>query len=345
MNVVTASPVAEAPVDPAADVVVCPTCRTHPRRGDRCWSCPTCERSWPALLGIPDMRPGGGAPPGPDELPLVEAYRDRSFEELLAMRASTFSTDDPALLEIYARYRAGMQERGRKFLHMIRARLAERWAPPNRGCGLVIGCGAGSAMLELGAQFERVVGVDPCLADLVLARKAAEERGMAERVTLIQGYAQSLPIADGAIDLAIAEDVLEHVFDLETTFRELARVLAPGGQFAGNSVNRYNLLRPEPHVRLWFLGFLPRSLHDPYVYLRRRFEGYSASCRLPSWRELSTALRNSFGDQGHVVFPGVEPYGFPPRFDRLLQAVERFPPLALPLLWVFPSHLAIARKT
>lgn len=90
-----------------------------------------------------------------------------------------------------------MGPRGRAFLRMVLERLAERWPPPGTGPALVIGCGAGSAMPELGCTHARVVGVDPDPSDLVLARKAAEEQGLAHRITLLQGYAQALPPAAG----------------------------------------------------------------------------------------------------------------------------------------------------
>lgn len=324
--------------------VVCPDCKRSLEPGERAWRCRPCDRLWPAVLGIPDFRPeaGGERPAEIDRL--VEAYPRAGFAELVALRTPSFTTDDPALKAIYIDYREAMANRGGAFYRMVRDRLAELWAAPRSGCALVIGCGVGAGIRELAADFERVVGIDPDLGDLILAKKAAEEQGVAERVTLVQGYAQAMPLADGSIDLAVAEDVLEHVIDLEGTFDELGRVLAPGGQFAGNSVNRYNMLRPEPHVRLWFLGLLPRALQGRYALWRRRFRGYDEYCRLPSWRELSQALRRGFGTGGRVVFPGVEVYGFPGALDRVLRILERLGPLSLPLLWVFPSHLAIARK-
>lgn len=323
-------------------VVVCPSCRRPLLAGERRWRCPPCAREWPAVLGIPDLRPGVRPGPSAEVARLVEAYPRASFAELVALKSTSFSTEDPGILAAAAAYRAGMGARGRAFHRMVHARLAERHPPPASGAALVIGCGAGSAMLELALEHDPVVGIDPDLGDLLLARKAAEERGLAGRIVLVQGHAQSLPLADRSVDLALAEDVLEHVIDLEGTFAELARVLAPGGQFAGNCVNRYNLLRPEPHVRLWLVGFLPRGLQGRYVRWRRRFHGYEETVRLPSWRELRAAARRIDGD-ARVVFPGVEPYGLPGWVDGVLRGVERLGSVGLPLLWVFPAHLAIAR--
>lgn len=325
-------------------VIVCPECRRPLLEGERIWRCRPCARIWPATLGIPDLRPRPQTRRPPVIARLVEAYPRASLVELAALRFREAASDDPGLGTASFVDLLGMREGGDAFLRMARARLAECWPAPRPGLALVVGCRSGSAMFDLAGEFERVVGIDPDLADLILAKKAAEERGVAERITLAQGYAQSLPMAEGVVDLVIAEDVLEHVIDLETTFAELGRVLRPGGQFAGNCVNRYNLLRPEPHVRLWLVGCLPRALQGRYVLWRRRFRRWDEHTLLPSWRELRRAMRSGLRAGGRVVFPGVRAYGFPAGLDRVLRALERLGPLALPLLWIFPSHLAIARK-
>jgi SAM-dependent methyltransferase len=44
-----------------------------------------------------------------------------------------------------------------------------------------------------------------------------------------QGSAEVLPFPDAAFDLVMAMDIIEHVEDDESVFRELARVIRPGG--------------------------------------------------------------------------------------------------------------------
>jgi ubiquinone/menaquinone biosynthesis C-methylase UbiE len=180
---------------------------------------------------------------------LVAAYPTTDFAGLLELRQPSFATNDLALRALYLDYRARMLERGGAFYAMVRGRQREFYEAATGEVALVVGCGAGASMLALAPDFDLVVGIDPCLDDLILAKKAAEERGIMNLV-LIQGYAQRLPLGDASVDFVIAEDVIEHLFDLDAAFAEIGRVMAAGALFGGNSVNRYNLLRPEPHVRL-----------------------------------------------------------------------------------------------
>ena len=254
-----------------------------------------------------------------------------------------FSTTNEKLRAHFANYRFRMMVRGKLFYDMARRRAEAAYGPIGRERALAIGCGVGGSMIPMAKDFRHTIGVDPSLPDLILAKKAAIEADVADRITLIQGYVQTMPLVAGSVDFALAEDVLEHVFDLDGAMQDIGRVLRREGVFIGNSVNRFNALRAEPHVKLWFLGFLPRRWQAPYARWRRDFIGYAQSTRLPSYWELRTALRAGLGSDSQVTFPDVATFGFPPKLGRILDVIERFPPVAVPLLWMFPSHLAMGR--
>jgi SAM-dependent methyltransferase len=84
------------------------------------------------------------------------------------------------------------------------------------------GCGSGRNMLEL-ARRGSVTGVELASQSLELARA----RGVGP--VLPGSLDEPLALDDGAFDLALALDVLEHVDGDEATLRELARIVAPGG--------------------------------------------------------------------------------------------------------------------
>jgi SAM-dependent methyltransferase len=83
------------------------------------------------------------------------------------------------------------------------------------------------------------------------------------------GQLERLPFADGAFDAVVAADVLEHVPDLPRVVRELGRVLAPGGSFAFDTINRTAWAW---FTALWgaerLLGLLPRGTHDWRLLIR-----------------------------------------------------------------------------
>jgi demethylmenaquinone methyltransferase/2-methoxy-6-polyprenyl-1,4-benzoquinol methylase len=68
----------------------------------------------------------------------------------------------------------------------------------------------------------RITGVDLSMGMLVEARKTLP-------ISLVQGVAERLPIADSCTDFVTMGYALRHVTNLEETFREYFRVLRPGG--------------------------------------------------------------------------------------------------------------------
>jgi len=85
------------------------------------------------------------------------------------------------------------------------------------------GCGSGRNMVAL-ARRGAVTGVELASQSLEVARARAVGP------VLPGSLDEPLPFADGAFDLALALDVLEHVRDDGAALRELARVVAPGGR-------------------------------------------------------------------------------------------------------------------
>jgi len=74
---------------------------------------------------------------------------------------------------------------------------------------------------------------------LEVARRKVKERELEGRVSLVQGDIQALEFPDEHFDLVLAEGVLEYCADLEQAFRELVRVLKPGGHLVASVDSLY----------------------------------------------------------------------------------------------------------
>ncbi|WP_367183044.1 methyltransferase domain-containing protein [Thermococcus sp.] len=99
-----------------------------------------------------------------------------------------------------------------------------------KGKVLDLGCGAGGFSFLLEDLGFEVIGVDNSDYMLSLAQSFAKEKG--SRVEFVKGDARNLPFEDSSFDYVIFIDNLVHFEPLELgkAFREIARVLKPGGK-------------------------------------------------------------------------------------------------------------------
>ena len=122
------------------------------------------------------------------------------------------------------------------------------------GANLGLGCGnplafsalkEGDVVLDLGsgAGFDaflaarrvgttgKVIGVD-MTPEMIAKATANAKAGRYDNVKFLLGDIEALPLPDNSIDVAISNCVINLVPDKEKVFRELRRVLRPGGRFA-----------------------------------------------------------------------------------------------------------------
>lgn len=95
-----------------------------------------------------------------------------------------------------------------------------------------LGSGAGIDSLiaaRMVGNEGRVIGVDMTPAMVAKARESAAEGGFTN-VEFRQGYAEDLPVEDGWADVVISNGVVNLAPDKVAVFKELKRVLKPGGR-------------------------------------------------------------------------------------------------------------------
>ena len=141
------------------------------------------------------------------------------------------------------------------------------------GKTLVVGCGGGLEVLGLGA-----VGLDVDLRALRIATdlRRNQEGGVGQ---FLAAHASALPLGDGTFDTVFSDNVLEHLpaAALQPHFREVLRILRPGGRYVFNTPNRLfdDPLRHADHV----------SVHT--------YAEWEARARSAGFLDLSTPRRKS----------------------------------------------------
>jgi ubiquinone/menaquinone biosynthesis C-methylase UbiE len=108
---------------------------------------------------------------------------------------------------------------------------------------LEVGCGMGEGLNFLTRLVDpaRAVGLDISTAAI---RRANALLARGDRLTYVEGDAERLPFADGEFDLVINVESSHNYPDVERFFREVSRVLKPGGHFS-----HIDVFDPRSYVR------------------------------------------------------------------------------------------------
>jgi SAM-dependent methyltransferase len=178
----------------------------------------------------------------------------------------------------------------------------------------VIGCGLRPKILqrliELGHE---AVGVEPVQLYVRAASEYLDKKG-----TVLRGVAEDIPLGDSSQDLAILEDVLEHVDSVSKALGELYRITAPGGiaYVKTNSRLRLSWTGFNAEFRVPFYNWLPAILKESYVHHHLHFD--------PSLAAFSSRPAVHWFDFAQLCAAGREA-GFA-RFYSLLDVVEASDP-------------------
>jgi ubiquinone/menaquinone biosynthesis C-methylase UbiE/uncharacterized protein YbaR (Trm112 family) len=320
----------------------CPLCKQKLETQEEALSCRPCRRTYPVLLGIPDLRvysdPYITVEQDHEKGRIVQAQADRmSFADLLRFYWENVSLPPTPvdLREGFMRHLLSDKTRVETF----QSQLGE-----GKTC-LDVGCGASSLVGLVQQKFDFVIGCDVAFRWLVLARKRLQEMGA--KATLVCCCADYMPFAAETFDLVTAISLLEHVRDAGAVVRECGRVQGAGARLFVWSANRFSLA-PEPHVGIWGVGFLPRRWMPTYVKWRRGLS-YDKQ-RLLSCFELKRIVEDARYESSAFLIPRVTDADLKGRSTlerwgaRFLRLLSGIPVLRWFLIPISPALVVLAKK-
>lgn len=152
------------------------------------------------------------------------------------------------------------------FRHVLLNRLGLN---PHATRVLEVGCGGGLLAEEIAGLGFSLTGIDPSEPSLAIARAHAAHSGLS--INYQTGVGERIPFPDSSFPVVLCGDVLEHVQDLGAVIAEIARVLAPGGVFLYDTINRtlisklivIKIVQEWPATR-----FVPADLHDWRLFIK-----------------------------------------------------------------------------
>ena len=184
----------------------------------------------------------------PEGLDQLLAERTRACEEFFAANADAFQ-EQQDLIASFDQYGATLQA------------VLQDYSG-NTGHALEIGPGDGALLPALSRHFDQVMALDISSAMLDKVKQRLEA-GQLDNVSTWLGDTASLlrdSDTEGRYQLAVANMVLHHVPVPQTIFREVARLLSPGGTFLVTDLCRHEQQWAKDSCGDLWLGFEPGDL-------------------------------------------------------------------------------------
>lgn len=162
-------------------------------------------------------------------------------------------------------------------------------------CILDIGCGHTDFLKEIYDRTPHSYGIDPDAGTL--------KKNMTIKHTTVAN-AESLPFEKDFFDVVVLAWVLEHLEDPETVFREIHRVLKPGGVVIFLTPNAAN-------YNVWIIRAIPNAFHDFFtrrLYDRQEHDTFPTHYRINAVNRVETLLTRIGFEKKQMILNGDPTY-------------------------------------
>jgi demethylmenaquinone methyltransferase/2-methoxy-6-polyprenyl-1,4-benzoquinol methylase len=180
--------------------------------------------------------------------------------------------------------------------HFLSANIDRRWRricvreiarmhPAPNPKILDVGCGTADLAMAF-ARLGTVIGCDFCQPMLRIGKEKVLDAACSKRIFLAGADALVLPFADDSFDVAVSAFVFRNLADIGRGFREVRRVLKPGGLLGVLDFGMPRTPVLAPIYRFYFQKILPRigkivsGVEGPYGYLPDSVEKFPSLERL-----------------------------------------------------------------
>ncbi len=238
------------------------------------------HRGWGGLIGDASELAGWFA--GEVVAPMLRATSPRAFGDWLTDRRAR----RPGGAQARAVYRDPLYH-----YPNFRVILAELALTPGDVL-LEVGCGGGALLNQALRSGCRAAAVDHSAEMVRLAQEANHEAVAEGRLDVRLASADRLPFPDATFTCAAMTGVLGFLLDPVAAFREIRRVLGPGGRFVGLGADpelRGTPAAPEPmasRLRFYESDELERLARDAgfetAIVVRRDLEAYAREVGVPA---------------------------------------------------------------
>ena len=154
---------------------------------------------------------------------------------------------------------------------------------------LDFGCGHVDFMKSVYSRTPYVYGVEP------------NKYTLHKNITIknkVAGLAEHIPFPDNFFDLAVSAWVVEHIDDITSVFRDIHRVLKPGGKLIFLTPNSWNYIT-------WINRAIPNSMHDFFtrkLYGRDEKDTYPVRYKMNSAKRIDSVLSKLNFKRHEIIF-------------------------------------------